>query len=59
MKVDQLTEDLSFLRRRQHWLEGRIREGGMKSYDVKEAEALGRVLSLLEKAVQKVEEGAK
>ena len=59
MKVDQLTKDIAFLRRRQHWLEERINAGGMKSYDVKEAEALNRVLSLLERAAKKAEENTK
>lgn len=55
MKTDQLKKDIDFLRRRQKWLEERIEAGGDKSYDVKEALALNRVLGLLENAVKRAD----
>ncbi len=55
MKTDQLTKDIEFLRRRQHWLEERSLKPGQKSYDVREAEALDRVCGLLERAVERAE----
>lgn len=51
--TDQLAKDVAFLRRRQGWLESRIKDGGLKSYDVREAKALDRILSLVEQALAK------
>lgn len=55
METDQLTEDIEFLRRRQRWLEARVQKPGLKFFDVREAQALDRVCSLLERAVSRVD----
>lgn len=55
METGKLRDDIDFLRRRQRWLEDRIKGGKDLSYDVKEAKCLGRVLDLLESAIKRAE----
>lgn len=55
MKPAQLAEDIAFLRRRQQWLEKRVKDGGLKTYDQREAHALDRVCEFLELALHKLE----
>ena len=54
MTNKELRTATEFLRRRQKHLQRRVNEGGPRSFDVTEIEALDAVLNIMEQGLEKV-----